>query len=302
MFKLALNAGHGKNTLGKRCMSKLDKNQTREWYLNSRICEKIELLLLEYEGYDLIRLDDPTGSKDITLKNRTNSANRFGADFYLSIHHNAGIKGGSGGGLETYIYTKAEKETKDWQSALYKSLINHTNLKGNRADGTRSANFHECRESKMPCVLIECGFMDSKTDVPIILTDEFACAVAKACVEVIANKANLKKKSQAKKENIILTWQKAAIKDGFSFQKHGADGEWGKECESVAKKAVCKKRVTYKNKNLTKIVQKAVGEVVDGKFGNKTKNAVMQYQKLKGLVADGVVGIDTWKKILGVKK
>ncbi len=310
MFKLALNAGHGINTVGKRCLKKLDKNQTREWTLNSRICEKIEMKLLAYDGYDLIRLDDPTGKKDIALKTRTNSANNFGADFYLSIHHNAGIKGGTGGGLETYVYTKASATSIAWQQDFYKALIKHTGLKGNRSDGTRQANLHECRESNMPCVLIECGFMDSKTDVPIILTDKFAEQVATACVEVIVAKAKLKKATKTTdtastnapaKTNKVLEWQKAAIKDGFKFGKYGADGKWGKECETVAKEAVCKKRVTYKYKNLTKIVQNAVGVEDDGKFGADTKKAVIKFQKKHGLTQDGAVGLATWKKILGVK-
>jgi N-acetylmuramoyl-L-alanine amidase len=305
MFKLALNAGHGLKTAGKRCLKKLDKNQTREWVLNSRICEKIEMKLKAYTGYEFIRLDDSTGEKDISLKKRTDAANNFGADFYLSIHHNAGVNGGTGGGLETYIYTKGSKASEAWQNSLYNALIKHTGLKGNRADGTRKANLHECRESKMPCVLVECGFMDSKTDVPIILTDKFAEQVAEACVEVIAVKADLKKKATktetTKQENKVLIWQKAAIKDGFKFAKSGADGKWGKECEVVAEKAICKKRVTYKYKNLTKLVQDAVGVAVDGKFGAGTKKAVVQYQKRHGLTADGVVGLATWKKILGVE-
>lgn len=98
----------------------------------------------------------------------------------------------------------------------------------------------------------------------------------------------------------VKEWQKAAIADGYKFAS-GADGIWGKECEAVAKKALCKKHaVGYKNKNLTKIVQKAVGVTVDGKFGNDTKNAVIKWQKLVGLVADGVVGYNSWKKILGI--
>ena len=108
--------------------------------------------------------------------------------------------------------------------------------------------------------------------------------------------------SEPAKSNNVLSWQKAAIADGYTFPKYGADGEWGSECESVAKKAICKKQpIGYKNINLTKIIQKAVGVTVDGKFGNKTKEAVLKWQKLMGLTADGVVGIDTWKKILGVK-
>lgn len=100
-------------------------------------------------------------------------------------------------------------------------------------------------------------------------------------------------------ENAVKAWQKAAKADGF---KLSVDGIWGSECEAVAKKAICKKHlVGYKNRNLTKIVQKAIGVTVDGKFGNNTKKAVIEWQKLVGLKADGVVGLNSWKCMLGVK-
>lgn len=104
------------------------------------------------------------------------------------------------------------------------------------------------------------------------------------------------------KPNAVKQWQLAAIADGFKFAKYGADGKWGNECVTVAKKAVCKKYlIGYKYKNLTKIVQNAVGVEVDGKFGKDTKAAVIKFQKLVGIVADGCVGLETWKKILSVK-
>lgn len=102
------------------------------------------------------------------------------------------------------------------------------------------------------------------------------------------------------KNKKVFEWQKAAILDGFSFKVCGADGDFGSECENVAKKAIVKKRLTYKYKNLTKIVQKAVGVTVDGKCGNQTVAAIKRYQAKNGLVADGEVGLNTWKKILGI--
>lgn len=101
--------------------------------------------------------------------------------------------------------------------------------------------------------------------------------------------------------NAVKQWQLAAIADGFKFPKYGADGKWGSECLAVAKKAVCKKRLTYTYKNLTKLVQAAVGVKVDGKFGKDTQAAVKNWQKLVGLRADGCVGLESWKKLLGVK-
>lgn len=98
----------------------------------------------------------------------------------------------------------------------------------------------------------------------------------------------------------VFNWQIAAIADGYSFPKYGADGVWGTECESVAKKAIVKKRLIYTNKSLTRIVQKAVGVTVDGLCGKKTDEAIKIYQEKYGLVVDGCVGINTWKKILKI--
>ena len=99
----------------------------------------------------------------------------------------------------------------------------------------------------------------------------------------------------------VLRWQNAAIKDGFKFPKYGADGAWGAECETVARQAICKKRVGwYRYKNLTKIIQEVIGVTQDGKFGNDTRAAVIKWQAANGLVADGAVGLNSWKKILGI--
>lgn len=199
MFKIALNAGHGLYTAGKRCLKVLDPKETREWTLNARICEKIEAKLKAYTGYELIRLDDTTGKTDVALKTRTNKANNWGADFYLAIHHNAhpvkslGPNGGSGNGIVAIIYTSASAKSEEWQKAIYNSLIKHTGLKGNRSEPLAKMNLHEVRESNMPAVLLELGFMDSVQDVPVILSEEYADKCATAIVEVLAEKGGLKK-------------------------------------------------------------------------------------------------------------
>ena len=195
MFKIALDAGHGINTAGKRCMKSIDPNETREWWLNNRICDYIESRLKSYDGYELLRLDDSDdGKEDVPLATRTNKANAWGATFYLSVHHNAGINGGSGGGIVVYTHPQSSTASVEWRDALYTALIQHTGLKGNRSSPRLTENYHVLRESKMPAVLLELGFMDSKTDVPIILTDKYAQQCADAIVEVLVKRGGLKKK------------------------------------------------------------------------------------------------------------
>lgn len=195
MFKLALGAGHGSSTPGKRCMKSLDPNETREWWLNDRIADLVEYELGKYQGYDLLRLDDSDdGEEDVALAERVARANAWGADFYLSIHHNAGVNGRTGGGIVAYTHPQSSQTSVEWRDELYESLVRETGLKGNRANPKATSDLYVLRKSKMPAVLLELGFMDSKTDVPIILTDEYAQACARAIVKVIVRRAGLTSK------------------------------------------------------------------------------------------------------------
>lgn len=194
-MKIALTAGHYLGTPGRRIPKNLDPNETQEWVLNDRICDKVEQKLSAYEGYELIRTDDTTGKKGIDNDERIAKANKFDADIYLSIHHNAGIEGGKGGGIVAYTYTKVDQITKAWQKELYDALIKHTGLKGNRATPLATGDYQVLRETKMPAVILELGFMDSATDAPIILSEEFADNCAKAIVEVLVKRGGLTKKT-----------------------------------------------------------------------------------------------------------
>lgn len=105
-------------------------------------------------------------------------------------------------------------------------------------------------------------------------------------------------KPKVKANKQVKAWQKAAKKDGY---KTDTDGIWDSGCEKLAKEAICQNRSPkFDDKNLVKIIQKAVGVEPDGKFGDSTEKAVKKYQKSKKLDADGIVGLATWKKILGV--
>lgn len=227
-FKIALSAGHGRNTAGKRCLKSLDKNETREWVLNDRIADKVENLLKSYTGYELLRVDDTTGATDVSLSKRTTSANNWGANFYLAIHHNAGVSGGSGGGIVAFVYTNPSTESVTWQKLLYDALIKETGLKGNRSQTLPKGNLHECREPKMPSVLLELGFMDSSTDVPVILTEKFADQCAKAIVDVIVKKAKLirKQSASASSSNTLNVGDEVNLVSGATYSSGASIPSW----------------------------------------------------------------------------
>lgn len=195
-YKIALVAGHFLGTAGKNVPKELDPNKTCEWWLNNRICDKIEAMLKSYTGYELLRVDDTTGKTNISLAKRLTAANAWGATEYYSVHHNAFEgKPWNGGGIVVYAHPNASAASLEMQKQLYDALIAATGLKGNRSTPLAKANFYELRKSKMPAVLMELGFMDSRVDAPIILTDEYATKCATAIVSVMVKRGNLKKKA-----------------------------------------------------------------------------------------------------------
>ena len=140
MFKIVLDAGHGRYTAGKECSYSFDKSRTKEWVLNNRICIKVaEILNNEFQkgvDYDLIRSDDTSGETDVALSTRVKTARDWNADLLISVHHDAGAKGTSAGGPT--VYWRKHSDGDDWiresyAKALYNNFIASTGPFGNRA-------------------------------------------------------------------------------------------------------------------------------------------------------------------------
>lgn len=199
-YKIALDAGHGLYTAGKRCDKTLDLNETREWSLSSRIAVYVEDGIKEYTGCELIRTDDRTGKVDVSRPERCRRANDFKADIFISIHANAAEKKFSGGGIVAYVCKglSATGTTRTLQKDLYDRLIAHTGLKGNRANPLGQYNYDVLVLTNMPAILLELGFMNSTVDTPIILTEKFARQAAQAIIEFLVEHGNLKKKEPEK--------------------------------------------------------------------------------------------------------
>lgn len=107
-------------------------------------------------------------------------------------------------------------------------------------------------------------------------------------------------KASQSKENLVLSFQKAAQADGYQFNKYGVDGIYGNETKDAMSKCVVKKRSSYQYKNCTKLVQRLLGIKQDGLCGNQTTEAIKNFQKQNKLVVDGSCGPATWCALLGI--
>ena len=277
-LKIAYCAGHYIGTAGKRVPKALDKNQTREWTLNDRVARYFAEAAGQYEGVELLRTDDPTGKKHISIKNRTKKANEWGAGFYLDIHHNAAGRVFSGGGVVAFS-KKKDAAGKKYRDAIYAAVIEAGKLQGNRAKPLVEKNYSTMVYSKATAVLIECGFMDSTTDYPVLSTEAYAKKVGYATMEAIALVAGLKKKTKTDKKEEVCDVKVRILKNGDS-------GEDVRVMQILLDAADCKGQMDSKKY---------------GSFGTKTEAAVKSFQKKKKLPQTGKCDEATWAALLGVK-
>jgi N-acetylmuramoyl-L-alanine amidase len=149
-YLIALDDGHGSQTPGKRTPSIAGIGVIRENQFNKAVVNYLNQELKRC-GFQTL-LVAPT-DEDTPLAARTSLANRKGADLYVSCHYNAG----GGRGLETFHYPGSAKGKRAAQ-IIHRHLMNSGVKRMDR--GVKTANFHVLRESKMPAVLIEYGFMD----------------------------------------------------------------------------------------------------------------------------------------------
>src|SRR5699024_1454050 len=128
--------------------------------------------LLEDNGF-IVKMSR-TSDKTTKLEERTNAANKSGADIFVSIH----INSGGGTGIETWnmrIGSKP-KESNILAHSLEDEMIKETK---ERDRGVKDGNLHVNRESEMPSSLVEIGFIDTKSDADKLKENSFKQKVAK---------------------------------------------------------------------------------------------------------------------------
>lgn len=305
-FKIAYGAGHYLHEPGRRIPKELDPNETKEWTLNDLVARYFAEAAKQYENVELLRTDDPTGQVEVNLQPRCDKANAFGANVYLSIHHNAGANMTNAGGVTAYSYYGSENGAK-YRDSIYEACIAAGGLRGNRAQPKQEAGFHVLKYTNMSAVLMEYGFMDSVLDAPVILQEAYSKKVAYATMEGIAKAAALQKKADAEPAPVEGYTLERFIRDVQAVTGSSVDGIAGPETlgNTMTVSAYVNSRhpvVEPIQRRLAALGYTQVGNP-DGVAGPKFTAAVLAFQEDNKCWADGEITSKnkTWRKLLGME-
>ena len=205
-YLVAIDAGHGINTAGKRSVKLSSdlyidgvlirkKGQTiKEYEWNKAVSEYLAVALKRC-GINTMYTADMTGKTDIPLNSRANTANKKGADILISNHYNAI---GSSQAWQSRVKGLLVLRTKNASSKSIKlgklavkhleKDINYEYSYGLMRDVDMSGfTLAILRQTTMPAILIEYGFMDYWNEAKLMLDkkhqEKCAEAVCKAVCE-----------------------------------------------------------------------------------------------------------------------
>ena len=147
-------------------------NGLREQDLVYTIGQELATLLRRNGNFD-VRLSRPTketllGTTNATsLAARVNDANRWGADYFISLHTNASEQSAATG-VEGYAYAQGTRGF-----ALGEDILtNLSDTTGLRNRGMKARpSLYVLRKTSMPAVLVELGFITNPRDASLMLNN-----------------------------------------------------------------------------------------------------------------------------------
>lgn len=157
--KVYIGVGHGGSDPGAVANGLKEKN------LNLAIALSLQS---ELARHGVLTKVSRTTDVDESLAAKINECNAYAPDLALDIHNNAGggdgaevfhsVKGGKGATLATNILAEVKKIGQNSRGAKTKSNSNGSDY------------FGFIRSTNAPAVIVECAFVDNKTDIQIIDT------------------------------------------------------------------------------------------------------------------------------------
>jgi N-acetylmuramoyl-L-alanine amidase len=186
MPKIMIDPGHGGTDPGAVA------NGLTEAALNLSLALDIRrILTTEYEGAE-IKMTRET-DVFVTLGERARLANEWGADYFVSIHHNASASHVYYG-FETYVHDNASTASIAYQNVMHSTIMQAMGDQAMKDLGKKRANFAVLRETNMPAILTENGFLDHNIDAAKLKTTSFKDALARGHANGLAQALGIKKK------------------------------------------------------------------------------------------------------------
>ena len=184
-----LDAGHGKETPGKRSPILEDGSQLLEWEFNRDICNRIYRLLLDEDVKCILANTDDVDYKlsaRAELINQICEQEKYNGYFpiMISVHGNASGNGDWMKAKGWEVYSTPRKNNSDklancFCEAFEKIFPNET-LRGHR-----EAEFTVIKKTNCPCVLTENFFYDNKDNYELMMSEEGRENIALLHVEAI---------------------------------------------------------------------------------------------------------------------
>jgi N-acetylmuramoyl-L-alanine amidase len=189
---VCLDAGHGMDTEGKRTPEFDDGTIIHEAEQNYPVMFKVAEYL-EYNEFNVV-ITNENIEYDMPLGERTDIANESEADIFISIHKNA-ISGQwqtDARGIETFVIQKGY-EAERLANGVQEKLIEETKMLDR---GVKEANFHVLRETNMPAILVELGFMDYREEAEQMLDETWHERFARAITKGVCEYAGIEYKEE----------------------------------------------------------------------------------------------------------
>lgn len=124
----------------------------------------------------------------VPLSDRARMANEWGAAYFVSLHVNAG----GGRGYEDFIWNgRVSAATVERRAAVHAAAAKAWTDRGRPNRGKKRANFAVLRETRMPAILVENGFIDNVDDTNLLRDTDFRAQVVRAMAVGIADALGL---------------------------------------------------------------------------------------------------------------
>jgi len=193
---VVIDAGHGGHDSGARSSLGLEKDFALDTALRTRE-------LLQRTGFQVVMTR--TSDRFIPLKERARFANRFKNAIFISIHYNAGKSNSTG--IETftlaprYVPSTAadgpsvsdaqpmpgnvnDTENMALATAMHSAMIKRTRFPDR---GIKRARFVVIRDTTIPAVLLECGFLSNPREARVIASPGYRQQMAVAITRGVLN-------------------------------------------------------------------------------------------------------------------